>query len=195
MSNVKTLEPPTTIIRRQLDPALRQRIAEAVDHLIAALDASEDTDQDTAVDDEPIDDDELEPSLGFVEQINQDKNRSVTSTEVDLEYDEADFEGDPDADQEGDGDCDAEDNGDAEPSLVSADGSRLLAAVGLIDGEEGDLPVAELDALRTKRRAVQPAPSDGNDAKFVSVSYSHGGRHRNVRPLTAEETRRLLGLS
>jgi hypothetical protein len=48
-------------------PRLRKEAAEQIELLIALLDATEDTETDTQCDDERIDDDELEPSLGALE--------------------------------------------------------------------------------------------------------------------------------
>ena len=106
---VTTLKPPRTIVRRLIDPALRRRIAEAVEQLIVALDDTEDTDSDTQCDDDPIDD-EPEPSLGSVDNAQNQSGWSAGGVE--------DMEGEHDG---------REPEVDDEPSLGSPDNIQTRA--------------------------------------------------------------------
>jgi hypothetical protein len=79
----------------RLDPVRRRRIEVAIEAMIDALDAVDDPDEDSQVDDDPIDDDELEPSLGSLEdRIGQQQwGQSVIGWgNIDLERDDADHE-------------------------------------------------------------------------------------------------------
>lgn len=171
---------------------LRREAAEEIDRLIQFLDdTGGHCDEDAAVDDAPIDDDEREPSLGFTEAKNQDdaqRHRAV-SPEVDAEHDDADHEGDEldRGEEEHDG---REPEEDFEPSLVSAEGNAGFSQSGVIDGEQGGPSVADLDRARAKRRPqakTRRPEAIGDDCTLVMVTRRADGAICHVRPLTATE--------
>jgi hypothetical protein len=125
-TGARVFDPPQFRKRRALDAKLRARIEAAVEKLIETLDAAEDTDQDKANDDDPIDDDEREPSLGSTDNArDQTHSAPPGGWDEDCEGDEHDGR-EPDVDDEEDDP--SEDNGDYEPSLVSAVGHKIFAA-------------------------------------------------------------------
>jgi hypothetical protein len=191
-TGARVFDPPQFRKRRALDAKLRERIEAAVEKLIETLDATEDTDTDTQNDDYPIDDNELEPSLGSTDNArDQTKWAPPGSWNEDREGDEHDGR-EPDVDDEEDDP--GEDNGDTEPSLgwTSEPTLERAAAGFVVDGEEGDLSVEELDRHRAERRPqnskVQQPESIGDDPQLVMVTRR--GQHGticNVRPLTPDE--------
>lgn len=256
MTDTRTTARPTAKKPlRQIDDALRERIATAVEMLIAALDATEDTDTDEAADDRPVDDHEREYSLGATDEIRQgdawrvsELQRATPDGEIGLGtpqlweprsqvFDAAAFGADDDremheddepslaaienhpraadvgqlladaieglsgfeARRDGGGsqvglfsgsDADLEeehdgreDGGDLEYDLVGAE-RHLIPGPENADGELGGLSVAELDAIRAKRRAEPTErPADGSDGVLVEV--------RNGVVMVPEMARRL----
>jgi hypothetical protein len=162
--------------------------------LIEALDATEDTDQDKANDDDPIDDDEREPSLGSTDNArNQTHWAPPGPSDEDREGDEHDGR-EPDVDDEEDDP--GEDNGDSEPSLGWTEAGTANSTSFITDGEQGSLSVAELDRIRAKRceaAARERLADGGGDCRLVHVSRRPDGTICNVRALTPEEQARKHG--
>lgn len=181
---------------------LRKEAQDEIERLLTFLDETgPDCDEDTGVDDGPVDDDELEPSLGFSELMNQDKHRNVYghgATE-DFEYDEAEQREISDLEHYGEADSHDgfEPEEDFEPSLVSAEGNAAFSPNQWPDGEVGGLSVAELDRLRETRsgrsnESMAHVPeglrSDGRLVRLVR----NRNRVCNVRPLSPAEQARYV---
>jgi hypothetical protein len=179
---------------------LRKEAADEIDRLLAFLDETgPDCDDDSGIDDGPMDEDELEPSLGSLNTFSQVERFLWAGVQDDLEACGSDREGcesereisDLEYYGESDEDC------GAEPSLVSADGTAMFSPNFPTDGEKGGLSVAELDRLRAKRcpqRPPQEKPERvGDDPRLVMVTRRAAGTICNVRPLTPEEQARYLG--
>lgn len=152
---------------RQIDAKLRKRIERVVEKLIAALDAAEpDPDLEPTfghlppggIDEAEGPDVELEPSLGFLEGTIQ--STSIINSGLD-----------GDREDEHDG---REPDDDLENSLGWTEAGVMAQPTTYFvnDGEQGDLSVRELDALRAERRARRAAEKravDGSDGVLVIV--------------------------
>ncbi len=111
---------------------VRRAARDEIECLIAWLDSTIDVDEDSAVDDDPCDGDDLEPSLGSFDRMsNQIRAWQGGICDIDAELDKCD-------DEESD---EPEDGADSEPSLGSTNEGRYIGPdPGTIDceGEEHD---------------------------------------------------------
>ena len=114
---------------------VRRAARDEIERLIAWLDSTIDVDEDSAVDDEPCDDLELEPSLGSFDRMSNQTKAWLggVTCDVDAELDKCD-------DEESD---EPEDGADSEPSLGSTnDGLYIGPEPGEVDWEDnGELSV------------------------------------------------------
>ena len=129
---------------------VRRAARDEIERLIAWLDSTIDADEDSAVDDDPCDDHELEPSLGSFDRMSNQIKAWLggVTCDVDVELDKCD-------DEESD---EPEDGRDDEPSLGSTNGGLYIGpGPGTTDGEGDEHDGREPDDEGDDREDHEPS--------------------------------------